>query len=73
MSLRKVLVLEDQFILILVLLLVVVLQVLVLGPQVPIAPFAGGCNMQVAVLTMHSSSCTAVWCGLGKYYVSQKP
>ena len=34
--------------------------------------------MQVAaaVLTMHNSSCTAVWCGvcgLGKYYVGQKP
>ena len=46
--------------------------------SVPFAPFAGGDDMRVAaaVLNTHSSSCTAVWCGvcgLGIYYVGQKP
>jgi len=39
--------------------------------SIPIAPFAGGSDTLVAaaVLTTH----TAVWFGVGKYYVGQKP
>jgi len=39
--------------------------------RVPFAPFTGGGEMLVAaaVLTTH----TAMWCGVGKYYVGQKP